>query len=368
MRGIPILGLACWIVLLCTGGTRGDEEIPEAAALKTAKTEYLESMQEIRETLVAAIDKAILDAAKTGDLEEVKSLKRAKTAFEEDEALPSGTRLKGATSRYNNSIKNTTAKLNQAYEKLVKGYTRQLDIPAADKAKQEWTQFKNGKLPADMRPAGSEPEKPVATGSKGSAPGSPPATPTKMPPAGDDAVAPLFEEVVTATWGGDPRVASQVLPVDVTATVREQLRKGKIQARANFFQQPQVGQPVQNMLTLTIPVGKDLLTTSMRHLSTLAVAPVRTEEELPDGSPIRNSEFTLISATYGGSGDPKREDVTEKFAQLFQGSGIVDVSTRQFGDPAYGKVKTLETRWRVRNVILALTLEENSSINIAPAK
>lgn len=178
------LSVLCVAVLLFTIGAGETDGIREK--LDAARKAYATVTTEARKNLLTAFDDRINDVAATGNLEEVKSVRADKEAFENDGKLPKPPRMIKAVNAYQIAVKNARETMEAAYDGAVRDYTKALDIENAEAVKTESESFRKGQSPT-IRPGG--------------------ATSTNI-------------RVVTALWG----VGDQV--VDVRAFVQSQINQG----------------------------------------------------------------------------------------------------------------------------------------------
>lgn len=114
----------------------------EDSGLDKAITEYNEAIEEAIKDVATPIKKQLDMARKQGNLEVAKRYEEAQRAIEKGQSMPHLHDLsKGARNNFEKAIKRATQQGSEAYDRAIRGYTRDRETKKADMVKKEFYEF-----------------------------------------------------------------------------------------------------------------------------------------------------------------------------------------------------------------------------------
>jgi hypothetical protein len=153
------------LFLLCFASLAIAQDDAVKAQLEKNEATYSSELAKARTDLIAAFDAKIQEVAKSGNLDNVKSLMSEKNDFETAGKLPSSQVMKSAASEHQANVNKAHDAITTAYEIAIAAYTKAMKIDKAKAVSAKYDAFKNpiASNTAKVAPAkAASPTKPAA--------------------------------------------------------------------------------------------------------------------------------------------------------------------------------------------------------------
>jgi hypothetical protein len=129
---VAVLGICS---LSCFAFNADDD--PVASELARARESFATETKTALEKLSSAIESAIKETAVTGDLDAVEALRADQAAFEKSGKLPTSSQLRAAVAEHEKAVSKARESLRAALDKAVREYTKALKLEEAKAARAE---------------------------------------------------------------------------------------------------------------------------------------------------------------------------------------------------------------------------------------
>lgn len=317
------LQVVCFVLAVLWVATDSADASDEL--LQKAKSTFADVKKKQDEQIKGTFEKAISDATKAGNLDDVEALSRERQVFFEAGVLPSSPPMKAAGQKYSRTLKAAFGKLESTFEREIKAETKAEHLAEAKSLQRELSD-----LQARFGEAAQDRE---------------------------------LIEIVAATWAYDGRFGrNDGTKDDALEKVQQLLKQGRLEIGGHTLGTLS-GIAATKSLYAQVRVGNATLNLRLGEGSAIEVGELTQAEVKAKGLKIPGTSLEFLSATWVPQGAGNTVDGTAEFAQCLK-SGAVEVSTKSFPNMTSGRIKTLDVTFRIADHRLTIRLSEWSQSSV----